>query len=313
MVFIPKENAMIPMTALRYFIETVRLQSFTAAAQSLGVSQSTVSKMIKNLEMELGEPVIVRSTKPLLLSDIGRVLYEKGPAVLESLQRLEQDVHAVQALRKGVLRIGIPPMINVLFTDVMKQFKEQHTQIQLHIVEQPGPAIEQMVAADELDLGFSIAPINQQISLASQILVSHEVYAVGHSELLRRSSDQIRFEQLVNQPLLLLNDEFGITRLVRQAFAKKQLQPTIYAQSSQWDWVLSMAQAGLGIALLPEPFCSRIPSDMVSTPIRLPESLKWEVVLLWNGCYLSQAAQAWLELCGQPLGGDWRSGYEEKI
>lgn len=304
---------MIPMTALRYFIETVRLQSFTAAAQSLGVSQSTVSKMIKNLELELGEPVIVRSAKPLLLSDIGRVLYEKGPAVLEGLQRLEQDIHAVQALRKGTLRIGIPPMINVLFTDVMKQFREQHDNVQLHIVEQPGPAIEQMVAADELDLGFSIAPINQQIALSAQVVVSHDVYAVGQADLLRRNNDQISVEELVNQPLLLLNDEFGITRLVRQVFARKQLQATVYAQSSQWDWVLSMAQAGLGIALLPEPFCSRIPSDMVSKPIRLPESLSWDVVLLWNGYYLSQAAQAWLDLCGQPLGGDWRSHYEQKL
>lgn len=301
---------MIPLTALRYFIETVRLQSFTAAAQSLGVSQSTVSKMIKNLETELGEPVIVRSAKPLLLSDIGRVLYEKGPVVLDGLQRLEQEIHAVQALRKGTLRIGIPPMINVLFTSVMKQFREQHATIQLHIVEKPGPAIEQMVAADELDLGFSIAPVNQQIDLAEKVIASHEVYAVGQADLLRRNSSHISVEELATQPLLLLNDEFGITRLVRQIFAKKQLQPTIYAQSSQWDWVLSMAQAGLGIALLPEPFCRRISSDMPAKPIRLPESLKWEVVLLWNAYYLSQAAQAWMDLCGQPLGADWRDLYE---
>lgn len=90
-----------------------------------------------------------------------------------------------------------------------------------------------------------------------------------------------------------------------QRFAKEQLHPNIYAQSSQWDWIISMAQAGLGVALLPEPFCSRLPPELVYRVVEESEPLRWEVALLWNGRYLSQAARAWLDSCQAHIAGDW--------
>ena len=66
-----------------------------------------------------------------------------------------------------------------------------------------------------------------------------------------------------------------------------------------------MAQAGLGVALLPEPFCSRLPNDLVYRVIDEPAPLRWEVALLWNGRYLSQAARAWLDSCQAHIEGDW--------
>lgn len=296
---------MLNLTALRYFIETVRLNSFTAAAQSLGVSQSSVSKMIKNLENELGEAIIVRSGKPLLLSDVGRVIYEQGQGVLAVLHRLEQDINAVQALKKGQLRLGLPPMINMLFTEVIKNFKESYPEIELLVTEHPGPAIEEGVAKGELDIGFSIAPLNQNLDLEHEIIAQHDVYALATSNFLARSKEAIKIKDLQKRPLLLLNDDFGITRLVRQEFAQQQLQPIIYAQSSQWDWVLSMAQAGLGVALLPEPFCRRIPSDLVYRPLASKQNIRWNVTLLWNEHYISQAGLAWLTCCQKYFPGDW--------
>lgn len=304
---------MLNVIALRYFVETVRLSSFTAAAQSLGVSQSTVSKMIKNLEDQMGEQLIIRNGKPLLLSDTGRVLYEKGATVIDALLHLEKEVHEIQALRKGRVHIGIPPMINLLFTDVMKHFREQYPNIALHIQEQPGPAIEQLVAKDELDLGFSIAPIDQYLPVVGQAVASYPVYAIFTPELLPRSKSGLSLTQVVKKPLLLLNDDFGLTRLLRQRFAKEQLQPRIYAQSSQWDWLISMAQAGLGVALLPEPFCQRLPETLTYRLIEESEPLFWQVVLLWNGRYLSQAARAWLECCQDLLGGSWLEAEEGEL
>lgn len=304
---------MINVIALEYFVETVRLNSFTAAAQYLGVSQSTVSKMVKSLETDIGEILIVRSGKPLLLSDAGRVLYDKGSELLVSLRRLEQEVHAVQALKKGYLKIGIPPMVNLLFTAVVKDFRERYPTILLEISEPPGPAIEQLVAKNELDLGFSIAPADKSLALSYETVASYDVYAVATPELLPRSKGPLSLALVAKSPLLLLNDDFGLTRLLRQKFTTAQLKPHIYAQSSQWDWVISMAQAGLGVALLPEPFCARLPNDLVYRVIEEPTPLRWEVLLLWNGRYLSQAARAWLESCQTHIDGDWLHEAMERL
>ena len=292
---------MLNVMALRYFVETVRLGSFTAAAHSLGVGQSTVSKMVRTLEDQIGETLIIRNGKPLLLSDVGQVLFEKGGVLLQGLVQLEQDVHAVQALTKGLLKVGIPPMINLLFTDVLKEFRERYPAISLQVIEQPGPAIEQLVATEQLDLGFSIAPTAPDLALHTHRVAQYPVYALGTAQYLSHSKAPIGLQQLSKKPLLLLQDEFGLTRLMRQRFSQEQFQPRVYAQSSQGDWLISMAQAGLGVAILPQPFCQRLPEDLVFRVIEEIDPLHWEVMMLWNGRYLSQAAKAWLECCAVVL------------
>lgn len=63
---------------LRYFVEVVRQQSFTRAAEKLFVTQPTISKMLKNLEDELNCILLIRDGRRLLLTDTGRVVFERG-------------------------------------------------------------------------------------------------------------------------------------------------------------------------------------------------------------------------------------------
>lgn len=291
---------MINTNALVYFVEAARLRSLTAAAQSLGVSQSTVSKMIKKLEDELGEEVLIRHKKPPRLTALGEHLYEKGREILLALEQLEQDVLAIQSLKKGRLRIGLPPMVNVLFTQVIKEFRQQHPAIELNISELPGPLIEKAIADQQLDFGFSIAPVEQDLALLQEPFVAFPIYAIGSSERIHALKTPLQLAQLSKKPLLLLNDEFALTRLLRLHFTRAKLPMQIYAQSNQWDWLVSMAQAGLGITLLPEPFLARLPKELAYKPISEP-NLLWQVTLLWDGRYLSDASRAWLEISRQLL------------
>lgn len=287
---------MLNLNALVYFVETARLRSFTQAAHTLGVSQSTVSKMVKNLENDLGDVLIVRQSTPLKLTAIGEHLYKKGQHILQAITELEHDVHAMQSLKMGRLRIGIPPMVNLLLTHTLKQFRERYPDIALVINEPPGPMIEKEVAAGRLDFGFSIAPVEQGLALKQEVFADFPLYAIAQQHVIDRLNNPLTLAQLANKNLLLLNEDFGITRLLNLHFAKANVTPTIYAQSSQWDWLISMAQAGLGIALLPEPFTEQLPAGMACRQIEDP-TLRWQVVLLWDALYLSDSEQAWLEMC----------------
>ena len=102
--------------SLRYFVETVRLNSFTQAAEALNVTQSTVSKMVHNLEYETGGQLLVRDGRKMALTDTGRVMYARGQAILASIGDLKREISDTQYLRAGSLTVGMPPMINVLFT-----------------------------------------------------------------------------------------------------------------------------------------------------------------------------------------------------
>ncbi|HJD44626.1 MAG TPA: LysR family transcriptional regulator [Candidatus Paenalcaligenes intestinipullorum] len=293
--------------ALRFFLETVRYGSFTQAAAYLGVSQSYVSKVIQQLEAYLGDQLLVRTGRRLRLTESGQLLWERGPALLAQIEALEADIRQTQALKRGVLRLGIPPMINVLFTPVLKAFSQQYPHIQLRLHERPGPEIEELVAQGEVELGFSIYPIASHLSLNRLTVRSHEVWAVAqrHS-FLPEQTTSLKLSQLAEVPLIGLSESFGLTRLVRRAFEQAGYTPRWVAQSSQWDWVRALASTGLGVAILPEPFLKQLheTDNSICLPLA-PEQLRWEVVQLWQGDYLSLAAKAWLECCESQLGGKW--------
>ena len=76
------------LRALRYFVEVVRTNSFTRAAQTLHVTQPTISKMVKQLEQELGGPLLLREGRGVQLTDAGQVVYARGLQVLAQAQQL---------------------------------------------------------------------------------------------------------------------------------------------------------------------------------------------------------------------------------
>jgi DNA-binding transcriptional LysR family regulator len=66
-----------------------------------------------------------------------------------------------------------------------------------------------------------------------------------------------------------------------------------------------MAKAGMGVALLPEPFVKKLSQEGLELAKIADPEIPWEVAHIWNGRYLSHAAKAWIEICQDILGGQW--------
>lgn len=291
--------------SLRYFTETIRLGSFTEAARALGVTQSTISKMIRQLEDKVGEPLLLREAKGLALTDVGDVVYKRGREILLAVQQLEQEVRETQSLARGSLALGMPPMINLLFTEVLKGFREKYPAIELRLHECTGLEVEQRVATGELAAGMTVLPLEPQEGIAFAKVATHRVWAIATEDNLKSTADTVALRSLAQLPLILLNDDFALTRMLRRQLAKAGIEPRIGAQSGQWDWTVAMARAGMGVALLPEPFVNRINvQGLVCKPVSQPDIL-WEIALLWNEKRNTHALNGWLELCQASLGGEW--------
>ena len=82
-----------------------------AQRRSCFVTQPTISKMLKNLEDELNCTLLIRDGRKLLLTDTGRVVFERGLAILAEFRQLEAELGDINHLTKGLLRLGIPPMV----------------------------------------------------------------------------------------------------------------------------------------------------------------------------------------------------------
>lgn len=290
------------LRSLRYFVETVRLNSFTQAAESLHVTQSTISKMVRQLEQETGAQLLIRDGRKLALTDIGRVVYARGEDMLASMRRLAQEVHDTQTVELGQLTVGIPPMINLLFTPVLKAFRERHPQITLTLLEDTGQAIERKVANGELEIGLTVLPADPALALQTAAIASYPLWALAAQGTFRKSRATLPFKALDGLPLVLLTDDFALTRSLRAAFGAAGFEPQVAAQSGQWDWLVAMASAGMGVALLPEPFIDRLALGPLDAVRLVEPALPWQPAHVWQGGYLSHAARAWLDVCEEVLG-----------
>ncbi|MNZ52247.1 HTH-type transcriptional regulator GltC [compost metagenome] len=283
--------------ALRYFVELVREKSFTRASEKLFVTQPTISKMIRSMEEELGQPLLNREGHSFTLTDSGQVLFARGQLILAQMQQLEAELADLQSLQHGRLALGIPPMVGHVYADLIRAYRSRYPKVELSIVEYGGRRIEQAVLEGELDLAITMLPTKEEGVLSALELDCYPIQVVLPDLPRWRGGSEIRLGDLKEEPFLLYTQAFTLSERLEQACQQAGFTPQVAARSSQWDFLTAMVRSGMGVAFLPEPICRRLtPDGLVLRPL-LPE-LSWRLGVIWPAKrYLSRTAEAWLALC----------------
>ncbi|RKP49415.1 LysR family transcriptional regulator [Trinickia fusca] len=291
------------LRALRYFVEVVRQQSFTQAAERLFVTQPTISKMVKALEEEIGAPLLLRDGRQMELTDEGRIVYQRGQDVLAVYAQLQAELDDVGTLGRGALTIGIPPMGGSLFTPAIAEFRRRYPKIELKLFEQGSRGIEAALAAGELELGGVLLPVDAQVYDVLPMSLQ-PLWLVARQGSRWDGERQVRLDDLAMEPFVFYGESLALNDVVTRACRDSGFSPTIVARSSHWDFMAALVHAGVGIALLPAPYCRRLdPAHFTCRPIVEPE-IRWEMAIAWRrNAYLSHAARAWLEVARETLPG----------
>jgi DNA-binding transcriptional LysR family regulator len=151
------------LRALRYFIEVVRQNGFTRAAETLHVTQPTISKMVKALEDEFGGRLLLREGRGVQLTDAGQVVYDRGLEILEQAQLLRRQVAEVDHITRGELSLGIMPTTGHYMAPVIALFQQRYPGVNLQVNEQGARAQYQLIQEGKLDmaLGLFAPPIRR--------------------------------------------------------------------------------------------------------------------------------------------------------
>ena len=279
---------------LRYFVEVVRQQRITRAAEKLFVTQPTISKMLKNLEDELNCTLLIRDGRKLLLTDTGRVVFERGQAILGEFSQLESELSDINHLHKGVLRLGIPPMVGMLMAEPISRFRHRYPGVELKIAEFGGLTVQQAVSNGELDMAMTALPVEEDSSLTILPLFNHPLCVLTPRTAEWEGKTSLSPAELASHPLVIYNEEFALSQQLMRLFAEHDVKPRIAVRSGQWDFLAAMVQAGIGVAILPEPICQRLDRQNFCW-IPLQSELRWELGMIWReGVYMSRSAEAWL-------------------
>ena len=289
--------------ALRYFVEVARQGGFTRASATLHVTQPAISKMVKALEEELGTPLLLRERRRVRLTDAGRVVLDRAQAVLDALRGIEEEVVELSALRRGRLRIGMPPIVGVtFFAPLLAEYHQAYPGIVLELREEGSRNIEALVRSHELDVGAVVLPTDEE-AFGTMPFVRDELRAVLHPShpLARRRALELR--ELAPTPFVLYRPEFALHGHILEACRRSGFEPTIISESSHWDFIVAMVAANIGVALLPNTICRQLDPRQVRS-VRMSDTvIPWNAALIWRrDRHLPPPTRAWLELARRRWG-----------
>jgi DNA-binding transcriptional LysR family regulator len=162
-------------------------------------------------------------------------------------------------------------------------------------VEHGSRQLEELLQSGEIDLAASLLPVAEGFEWQEIRLEPLTVLLPANHKLSRRQS--INLPGLRHLPFILFETGFALNRIVLDACRRHGFEPTVVARSSQIDFIIELAAAGLGVAFLPRMIAEqRKQSSLRHVRLAEPET-DWHIALIWRrGAFLAHAAKAWLDL-----------------
>ncbi|HEX2747426.1 MAG TPA: LysR substrate-binding domain-containing protein [Verrucomicrobiales bacterium] len=145
---------------LRYFVAVAAHGSFNRAAKTLHLTQPALSRQVKDLEDELGLPLVVRGQNAVELTEAGNLFYDEAREVLA---RADEAVRRVRGeVRSGTLRVGYSPSMTAgIMSAALEKFQSVSPRVHIELADLSSKEITEMAREGRLDLaicpGISIA------------------------------------------------------------------------------------------------------------------------------------------------------------
>jgi DNA-binding transcriptional LysR family regulator len=287
---------------LECVVEIVRNGSFTRAAESLHLTQPTISKIIKNLEEELDVRLFAREGRKVVLTDAGQVVYHQAQSIIAAFQNLSLELKEITSFRKGHIRIGIPPMIgSSFFPPVMRQFQERYPGLTVQVVEEGSKRLEEEVEKGNLDVAVVLLPTNDKL-FDSYTFANESVKLIVHPEHRLAQRQEVSIAELEHEDFILFRKDFTLHARVVAECERCGFRPTIKFESAQWDFIGRLVAAKLGISMLPERICKQLPAGQVKIIPMLKPEIPWTLATIWRReGYLSFAAREWIRFTRELL------------
>ncbi|AVD87034.1 LysR family transcriptional regulator [Pseudomonas sp. SWI44] len=285
---------------LRSFIEVVNRGGFTQAAHTLHISQSAVSKQVAQLEQDVGQPLLERQASQLHLTAAGRIVLERGEALLRQRQALLEELDDLNQMGRGELRLGLPLLgSDALFAGLFAEYRRRYPNISIQLLEGGSHSMEQAVRTGELELGGSLTPSDP--AFAYQPFCNEPLDVLLPAGHALAGLGQIDLHQLAETPFLLYQRSFVLNDRLLKACQQQGFTPKEGGRSGQADFLAALVAAGQGVVLLPRVVAKALERPgVVRLALRAPTELRWDIAFIWlRGAYLSRAAQAWLQLVRQ--------------
>lgn len=289
------------LRVLQYFLAVAKEQNISAAAQSLHLTQPTLSRQLRELEEELGKELMIRGSRKITLTEDGMLLRKRAEEILELVDRTQQEIMRSDDAVSGDIYIGTGETDGVRqIARTANQLQEAYPGIRFHIVS--GDAVDVCEQLDKglLDFGVLLGDIDKT-KYHYMELPMKDTWGV----LMRRDSplaqqNTVSPRDLWDKPLILsrqVDNKSGLYRWLRKEPSELRTVATynlIYNASL-------MVDEGMGYAFTLDKLVNTTGSQLCFRPLH--PKLELGMYLVWKKSQIfSKAAELFLQHLQEYLG-----------
>jgi DNA-binding transcriptional LysR family regulator len=266
----------VELRQLRYFLMVAKEQNFTRAAEKLHIAQPPLSRQIQQLEEQLGVVLFERGSRPVRLTDAGRVLFNQAAHVLESVDEITNMAQRLRDAERPQLRVGlVPSTLYGKLPDVIRRYRAARPQVELVPLEMM--TLEQIVALKEgrIDVGFGRIPFDDPAVERTLLRNERLVVAMPANHLWAARRGAIALAQMATEPLIVYPKvpRPSYADQVLKLFRDRDLRPPVIHEVKELQTALGLVAAETGVCIVPASVERLRRDNVVYRPINDPAAV----------------------------------------
>lgn len=258
---------------LRYFVALARERHFRRAADACHITQSTLSAAIRQLEDEIGSPLIERDKRFRDFTAEGQAFLAWARRMLAERDTLDQELSLLRQGLRGQLRLGVIPTALPTVALVTTPFNRRYPQVTLRIVSRSSDEIQRGLDELELDAGLTYLD-NEPLKGVQAIPLYEERYILlTPADGPFAGKDVATWLEAAETSLCLLTPDMQNRRIIDQVFGEIGVTPRAQVETNSLVALFSQIRAGAWSSVLSQNllWLFGMPAGMVALPLVEPE------------------------------------------
>ncbi len=240
----------VELAQLEAFLQVAHHRSFSRAAESLFLTQPSVTARIQALERELGERLFERTGRSVTLTDAGRAFMPHAQRALTAVQEGADAIESVRHGDVGNIRIGASSSIaTYVLPKIVKKFREARPRVHIHLsTGNTEEIVEKLLSGD---VHVAITRLTQHPEIESVHLCNDDLALVVSPEHPFAQKGRVTVIEAGREPFLFFERSSSYHSLIYSMFLRVGVVPESVMELDSMETTKHMVEAGLGIAVLP--------------------------------------------------------------
>ncbi len=241
----------VTLRQLRVFIEVSRLRSFSRAGDEIGLTQSAVSRCVRELEGEIGIKLIDRTTREVQLTDVGTNLVGTVSRLLADLDEALREVRDLGQQRRGRVIVAASPTIACrLMPRVIASCSRQFPLISLSLRDDVQSDVLRKVKSGEVDFGVVIGPFSAD-DLHGEPVTTDSFCLVARRDHRLAQERAVPWDALAGERLVMLDYASGSRPIIDAVMQQHGVEADVVQELGHSATVFGLVEAGVGVSVLP--------------------------------------------------------------